>query len=289
MAHSQWPVLPAPQAWAKTRHTVHMFAQIVGKVRMKLAPPEPEWNHVPLYVTSRGLSTSPIPNGSGSFQVDFDFIDHVLYAASSDGVVRKIDLPSHSVASFYAAFTNALRDLGVDVSISTLPSEVPNPVRFTDDAETAYERDHVDSWWQSLVVADSIFKEHRAPFRNRHTQVIFYWGSFDLSYSRYSGRPADPPPNADSITRVAMDAQEICVGFWPGDDRFPAAAFYCYAYPKPEGIESADAGPSGAHWNATVGEFVLPYDDARNAASPRAAVLDFLARTFDAGARLGAW
>ena len=266
-----------------------MFAQIVGKVRMELAPPEPQWNHVPLYLTSRGLTTSPIPGPAGTFQVDFDFIDHVLYAASSDGRVKKIDLASHSVATFYAAFVDALRNLGIRVDISTVPSEVPNPVKFTDDTEASYEREHVHSWWQSLVVADSVFKEHRAPFSKRHTQVIFYWGSFDLSYSRFSGRAAAPPPNADSITRVAMDAQEVSAGFWPGDDRYPAAAFYCYAYPKPAGIESARVGPDGAHWNQTLGEFVFPYDDARRAASPRAAVLEFLQSTFEAGARLGGW
>jgi hypothetical protein len=221
--------------------------------------------------------------------VDFDFIDHVLYVASSDGRVKKIDLASQSVATFYAAFMDALRDLGVHATISTVPSEVPNPVKFTDDAEASYEREHVGSWWRSLVVADSIFKEHRAPFLKRQSQVIFYWGSFDLAYARFSGSAAPPPPNADSITRVAMDAQEVSAGFWPGDDRYPAAAFYCYAYPKPAGIESASIGPDGAHWNEKLGEFVLPYDEARRAESPRAAVLEFLTRTFDAGARLGGW
>ncbi|HEY1429701.1 MAG TPA: DUF5996 family protein [Candidatus Tumulicola sp.] len=283
-----WPELPL-DAWRATCDTLHRYAQIVGKVRLALSPPEPEWAHVAMYVTPRGLWTGPIPYGDRSFSIEFDFVEHRVRVAVSDGSERILPLVPRAVADFYREFMDLLAQLGIDVRIWDVPVELPDKLPFDQDVEhRSYDPEYASRYMQVLRQVDAALKEHRAPFRLRHTQVQFFFGSFDLAYARYSGRPAEPPSN-DIIMRLAMDAQEICTGFWPGDDRFPEPAFWCYAYPKPDGIESAKIGPSAAAWDPKLGEFVLRYADVRASADPRAALREFLTSTYDALAKLADW
>lgn len=285
---SEWPELPL-EPWRATCDTLHMYAQVVGKIRLALSPPEPEWAHVAMYVTPRGLTTGPIPSGDRTFQVDFDFVEHRLEIAVSDGQSATIQLVARSVRDFYRSFMETLRGMDIAVHVWPMPVEVPDPIRFDrDDSHASYDPDAVRRFSRALVHVDAALREHRAPFRRRHTPVQFFFGSFDLAYARFSGRPATPP-SGDTITAAAMDAEEICAGFWPGDDRFPEPAFWCYAYPKPQGAERLTVRPSAAFWSDALGEFVLRYEDVRSAGSPRAALRDFLESTFEGFARLAKW
>ena len=283
-----WPALPL-DAWRETCDTLHLYAQIVGKIRLALAPGEPEWAHVTLYVTSRGLTTTPMPFGDRTFEIGFDFVEHALVISLSDG--RRLSLPLRPlpVCTFYEQLMEALKSLGIEPRIWPMPVEISEPIRFTDDSvHASYDPIFAHRFWQILVLIDSAFKEHRAPFRRRHTPVQFFWGTFDLAYARFSGRPATPPDQS-VIMRNAMDAQEICAGFWPGDQRFPEPALWCYAFPKPPGIEQARIEPAAASWNSALGEFILRYEDVRKARSPRQAVLDFLTSTYRECATLAKW
>lgn len=284
-----WPSLPL-ESWQSTCDTLHLYAQIVGKIRLALAPMEPEWGNVPLYVTARGLTTSPMRSGERVFQIDFDFIAHRLEVATSDGDTRTLELvPPKSVAEFYRELMAALSDLRIEVRVWPVSVEMPRPVRLADDkAHAAYDPDAVYRFLQILVRTDAALKEHRAPFRRRHTLVQFFWGSFDLAYARFSGRPATPP-SQDVIMRNAMDAQEICAGFWPGDERFPEPAFWCYAFPKPEGIERLQIQPSSAFWSTEMGEFLLRYEDVRTSESPADLLREFFSSTYEACATLAKW
>jgi hypothetical protein len=284
-----WPPLPFAE-WQPTRDTLHMYTQVVGKVRLALCPPEPQWAHVPLYVTTRGLTTSPVPYRGRAFAVDFDFIAHELRITVSSGEIRTLALGPRAVADFYADFMAQLRSLGIEVSYSTRPSEVPKPIHFEKDREHAsYDPEQVLRFWRALVQIDAVLKEHRAAFQGRTSPVSFFWGSFDLSYSRYSGRPAEPPPGSDSIFRLAMNVEEFTAGFWPGDDRFPEPGFFSYTYPKPAGLEKKPVAPTATFWSDKLGEFLLRYDDVRRLASPRDAVLEMLDSTYRAGATLAGW
>lgn len=290
MASSEgpWPALPLA-AWRETCDTLHMYAQIAGKIRLALAPAEPQWAHVALYVTPRGLTTGPIQFGERSFQLDFDFVEHRFDVVVSDGQARSVALVPRSVADFYRLTMDALRDMQLEVRIWPMPVEVPNPIRFDADVtHAAYDPVSARRFAQILVGVDAAIKEHRAPFRRRHTPVQFFFGTFDLAYARFSGRPATPPHD-DIITRNAMDAEEICTGFWPGDDRFPEPAFWCYAFPKPPGAQNIKVRPSAAFWSDAMGEFVLRYEDVRTAKSPREALREFFTSTFDGYARLANW
>ena len=284
-----WPELPL-EAWKATRDTLHMYLQIVGKIRLTLAPPEPEFGHAALYVTARGLTTGPMPYADFTCQIDFDFIAHQLYLATSQGRIDRLELVPRSVRDFYAAVMGKLAALGIDIAINPIPQEVPNPIPFPDDVvHAAYDAPWVNKFWHVLSSADAVFKQFRAPYRGRHTPVNAWWGSCDLAYARYSGRAASPPPNVGYIMRESMDAEEVAAGFWPGDERYPAPAFYAYAYPKPPGIEAAAIRPAGAGWNDTLGEFLLPYESVRTAPSPEGALLEFLESTFEAGRTLNRW
>lgn len=286
----EWPALPR-SAWADTCDTMQLYTQIMGKIRLALAPMEREWANVPLYLTARGLTTSAIPYDERMLQLELDCISHTLEISVSDGQVRSIPLiPALCVADFYDRVMTALDALGIAVRIWPMPVEIANPIRCTDDRQHAsYDPEYAHRFWTILVRVGTVFAEHRASFRGRHTPVQFFWGTFDLNYVRYSGRPAEPPPNADAIRSVAMDAEEISVGFWPGDDRFPEAALFCYAYPKPAGFEHAAIAPPAAFWSEEMGEFMLRYEDLRSAPSPRAAIAAFLESAYDAGAALGGW
>jgi hypothetical protein len=283
-----WPALPLAQ-WRDTCDTLHMCAQIVGKIRLALSPAEPEWAHVALYVTPHGLTTGPIPFRERAFQIDFDFVEHRLAVVVSDGQSRSIPLVPRSVSAFYRWLMQALRDLNVEVRVWPMPVEIANPVRFDEDViHAAYDPAFAHHFHRVLLQADAALKAHRAPFRLRHTLVQFFFGTFDLAYARFSGRPATPPHD-DVIMRNAMDAEEICAGFWPGDDRFPEPAFWCYAFPKPPGAENLAVRPRAAFWSQTMGEFVIRYEDVRNSPSPRDALREFFASTFDGFSRLARW
>jgi hypothetical protein len=288
MEGGEWPDLPYDR-WQPTRDTLHMYLQVIGKVRLALTPREPQWGNVPLYLTARGLTTSPIWGGRAAFSIDVDFIDHQVVVANSEGRVERVALTARPVADFYADLRESLQRLGVGVDISTTPSEVPDPIPFPlDTLHASYEPEWAQRFWRLLSRIDLILKEHRAAFRGRSSQVHFFWGTFDLAYTRFSGRPAEPPPGADLIARVSADAEQVCAGFWPGNSQLPEPAFFAYAYPSPAGVEKASVLPAGAGWNAQIGEFILTYDEARRSGDVRAAILDFLRSTYQAEAtRLG--
>ena len=290
MANNEtWPALPL-EAWQPTYDTLHLWSQIPGKIRVELSPEEPEFNSCPLYVSARGLTTSPIPYGDRAFEIAFDFIAHKAVIAVSDGEAKFIDLEPRSVASFYAELMAKLHECGIDVRISEAPQEMPNPIPFSkDEVHASYDREAVEKFHRILVNVDSAFKAHRAPFRGRHTFVQLWWGGFDLGYERFSGNPAAPPPAGPWLYRASLDAELINCGFWPGDARFGEPAFYCYAYPKPEGIEASPIKPAAAFWSKELGEFLLRYEDVRRAASPRDAILEFLSSTYDVSAALCKW
>jgi hypothetical protein len=283
----EWPDLPY-EWWRSTRDTLHLYMQVVGKLRLALSPFEPQWANVPLYLTARGLTTSPVPFGSGTFDAELDFFDHVLVLRASDGGLAGVPLRG-PVAEFYRAVVEALGGLGVAATVSELPSEVPDPIRFPlDQVHHTYEAADAHRFWQVLARVDVVMKRHRARFRGKTSPVHFFWGSFDLANTCFSGRPASPPPDADTILRYSDDAELICAGFWPGDARMPFPAFFGYGYPRPEGIELAQPRPDAARWVEDAGLFVLPYDAVRAAPDPAEAIMEFLTSTYDACAsRLG--
>jgi hypothetical protein len=284
-----WPALPY-DAWRDTRHTLHMYLQVIGKVRLALAPMEPQWAQVPLYVTARGLNTSPVPHPNGVFDIDVDFVDHVVSVRAVEGRVERIRLEPRTVADFYAELMSALARLGREVEISTRPSEVANAILFPDDVEHAsYDPEAANRFWRALVSADSVLKEHRARFRDRASLVHFFWGTFDLAYSRFSGRLLEAPTDAGVIARYAQDAEQWGAGFWPGDEKTREPAFFAYTFPKPDAIEEASVQPQAAHWRTDLGEFILPYEAVRTEEDPRGAVLDFLESTYRAGADRAGW
>lgn len=284
-----WPELPL-EAWRDTRWTLHMWTQIVGKVRLALAPMTCDWWQVPLYVGARGLTTSPIPDGDRVFEIAFDLVDHRLVIATSDGLVRFLPLAPRSVAAFYDEVMAALAALGIGVAIHAVPVEVPDPIPFAADTQHAsYDPVYVNRFHRVLVQADAALKAFRTRFTAKASPVHFFWGTFDLALSLYSGRPAQVPAGADRITRIAMANEQVECGFWPGDARFPQPAFYSFTYPAPPGYERQPVRPEGARWVPELGEFLFPYAAAREAADPRRALHDFFESTYLAGARCAGW
>ena len=284
-----WPELPL-EAWNDTYATLHMWTQVVGKVRLALSPRVNHWWEVALYVSAWGLTTSPIPYGDGIFEVQFDFIEHELIIQTSWGVSKTIELEPRSVADFYAEFMSALRSMGIEVKIWTMPCEVPNPVRFERDTQHAsYDREYAHRFWKVLVLCDTVFKEFRAGFIGKDSPVHFFWGSFDLCVTRFSGRRAPERAGADAITREAYSHEVISAGFWPGGGDLKGAAFYAYAAPEPAGFGEQKVKPAAAFYHPVMKEFLLMYDDVRRAASPREALLEFLKSTYEAGANLAGW
>jgi uncharacterized protein DUF5996 len=275
----EWPDLPY-EWWRPTRDTLHLYTQVVGKLRLALSPFEPQWSNVPLYVTARGLTTSPVPCGSVAFDAELDLFDHVLVVRVSDGGLARIPLRG-AVAEFYGAVKTALHDLGLSVAVSELPSEIPDPIPFPlDRTHQTYESAKAHRFWRLLSRVDVVMKRHRARFRGKTSPVHFFWGSFDLANTRFSGRPASPPPGADTIMRYSEDAELICAGFWPGDERTHYPAFFAYGYPRPVGIELAKLRPEAARWEDQTGLFLLPYEAVRTAPAPDAAILEFLESTY---------
>lgn len=289
-----WPALPYA-AWRDTCETLQLWTQIVGKVRLARTPWLNHSWHVTLYVTARGLTTSPIPDHARSFQIDFDFIDHVLIVATSDGGRREVPLRPQSVADFYAAVMAALAALGIDVTISMMPNEIPNAVRFDQDRQHAsYDADAAQRFWRVLVDADRVFKRFRTAFLGKSSPVHFFWGSFDLAVTRFSGRraplhPGGVPNLSNEVAREAYSHEVSSAGFWPGGGAIDYPAFYSYAYPGPDGFAAARVRPDEAFFSSDLGEFILPYDAVRSAPQPDAALLAFLQSTYEAAADLANW
>jgi hypothetical protein len=290
---ADWPSLPL-DAWRDTYATLHLWTQVVGKIRLAQAPPVNHWWHVPLYVTCRGLTTSPMPHGARSFQIDFDFIDHRLTIQTSDGAADSFALQPRSVADFYSEVMGRLRSLGLAVRIWTTPVELPNPIPFEQDhLHGAYDPEYAHRLWRILVQADRIFTAFRARFVGKTSPVHFFWGSFDLAVTRFSGRSAPRHPGApnvaDRVTQEAYCAEVSSAGFWPGGAGMERPVFYSYAYPAPAGFAEAPVRPGAAFYSRELGEFILPYDDVRQAAPPDDTLLDFLQSTYEAAATLGRW
>ena len=284
-----WPALPL-EAWRGTCETLHMWTQIVGKVRMELSPFVNHWWHVTLYVTARGLTTSSIPYQGRTFAVNFDFIDHNLSILTSDGASKTLPLIPRSVAAFYREFMACLHALGIEVKINTLPNEVRNPIHFDEDeVHASYDPIYAQHFWRILAQTDTVLQRYRSPFLGKSSPVHFFWGGFDLSLTVFSGRRAPQRPGADRMTREATSHEEISCGFWPGDERFSAPAFYAYTLPEPPGLKTATMRPAAAFYSQELGEFLLRYEDVRSAPSPEQALLEFFQSTYEAGATLAKW
>jgi hypothetical protein len=267
-----------------------MWTQIVGHVRMELTPLVNHYWNVPLYVTCRGLGTSPIPYRERAFEIDFDFIDHRLVIHDSDGATRSLPLAPRAVADFYADLMATLGAMGITVHIHGKPDEVPDPIPFAEDRRHAsYDAAHAERFWRILLWVDTVLKEFRGRFIGKCSPVHFFWGSFDLAVSRFSGRRAPERPGVDPITREAYSHEVISAGFWPGGGDVTSPAFYSYTAPAPAGLDREPIRPAAASWNAQLGEFLLMYDDVRTAASPRECLLEFLQSTYEAGAKLAGW
>jgi hypothetical protein len=295
MPDPAWPELPPLSDWEDTCATVHLWTQVVGKVRLEAGPDLAHWWGVTLYVTPRGLTTGPMPSAEGTFQIDFDFIAHALHVITSDGRSRSFDLEPMSVAEFYRRTMDAFDALGLDVSIWPVPVELPEVTPFAEDEQHAsYDADAVQAFWRALVAADRVFTAFRARFLGKSSPSHFFWGAFDLAVTRFSGRPAPKHPGgypnvADWVMHEAYSHEVASAGFWPGTGGLGEAAFYAYAYPMPDGFADADVEPEAAYFFDDLGEFVLPYEAVRTAPDPDAALMQFLESTYAASADLAGW
>jgi hypothetical protein len=294
-AAQRWPDLPYA-AWKDTRNTLHLWTQVVGKVRLALTPWLNHSWHVALYVTARGLTTSPIPWKNGTFEIDFDFLDHVLWIRTSEGHFRQVMLKPTPVAEFYEDVLIALRELGIAVDIMAMPCEIADCIPFDQDTvHSAYDADYARRFWRVLVSAHEVFSTFRTGFLGKASPVHFFWGSFDLAVTRFSGRtaprhPGGVPHLSDAIAQEAYSHEVSSAGFWPGGGGpVEEAAFYSYADPAPEGFAAAKVKPAPAFFANELGEFLLPYDAMRTSSDPDAMLMDFLVSTYQAAADLGRW
>ena len=284
-----WPELPL-ESWKDTYTTLHMWTQIVGKVRLELTPRVNHWWNVPLYVTALGLSTSRIPYGERAFELRFDFVRHELVLETSEGTVKVLPLGAMPVAEFYRQFLEMLRSAEIEVKIWPMPVEVADPVRFDKDRlHAAYDARQVERFWRILLTVDAVFDQFRAEFIGKCSPVHFFWGSFDLAVTRFSGRRAPERPGADTITREAYSHEVSSVGFWPGGGSIAGPAFYSYMSPQPDGFRDARVRPEAARYDATLGEFILMYNDVRAGSDPSSTLLEFCRTTYEAGAGLANW
>jgi len=289
-----WPALPY-EPWKDTLATLHLWTQIVGKVRLVRTPWINHQWHVPLYVTARGLGTSSIPAGERLFEIDFDFHRHTLDIVVSDGTSASLALRPRTVADFYGEFTDRLAGLGLETRIHTTPSEIADAIPFDEDTEhRSYDADAVRTFWQALVSMQRVFQRFRARFVGKTSPVHFFWGSFDLAVTRFSGRrapehPAGVPNFPDWVAREAYSHEVSSLGFWPGGEAYPEPIFYSYAYPSPEGFSEYPVGPEGAFFLEALGEFVLPYEAVRTAPDPDLALLTFAQDSYEAAAELAGW
>ena len=294
MAKAAWPELPYT-AWKDTYATLHLWTQIAGKIRLAQTPWLNHSWHVVLYVSARGLTTSPIPFGDRSFQLDFDFLDHVLRASVSDGGQKEIALFPRSVADFYADLMRSLAELGIEVRINELPNEIPDAIRFSEDhAHASYDRDYAERHWRVLLQVNRVLHGFRTSFIGKCSPVHFFWGSFDLAVTRFSGRraplhPGGVPNLPDAVTQEAYSHEVSSAGFWSGSAGVEYPAFYSYAYPEPPGFSAAPIRPKEAFYSNDLREYVLPYDAVRSAPDPDGLLMDFLISTYEAAAVLGKW
>ena len=285
----QWPPLPLA-SWQRSYETLHMVMQIVGKVRLALAPKCNQWWHVPFYVTARGLTSSAIPYGHRTLELRFDFIDHQLVLETSEGRRSSLPLVPRTVADFYRQILGALHDLRIEVRLWPRPVEVPHPIPFTEDrVHCSYDGELVQRWWTITRQLDAIFHRFRGRFRGKCSPVHFFWGSFDLAVSRFSGRMAPPRPGADRVTAEAYDEEVCSLGFWPGSDETQGPMLYSYVVPQPSGYAESTVAPAQAFYSRALQEFVLPYDAVRTAADPDATVLAFAESTYLAAALHAGW
>jgi uncharacterized protein DUF5996 len=284
-----WPTLVL-DSWKDTYATLHMWTQIVGKVRLRLTPLVNHWWNVPLYVTARGLTTTRIPYGDRAFELYFDFLQHRLVLETSDNISKSLPLAPRSVADFYQQFMAMLHSANIDIKIWRMPVEIPDPIPFDQDRQHAsYDAKAVEHFWRILLSVDAVFHQFRSGFIGKSSPVHFFWGSFDLAVSRFSGRRAPERPGADAMTREAYSHEVSSVGFWPGKPGVVDAAFYSYTVPEPAGFKDAHVLPAAAFYQKDVGEFLLTYEDVRKSESPTKTLLDFCQSTYEAGATLGNW
>jgi hypothetical protein len=294
MNNPNWPAIPYAD-WRDTAQTLHMWTQIIGKIRMVQSPWLNHAWHVTLYVTPRGMTTGTIPHGERTFCIGFDFIDHQLVIESCEGDVEKLPLVAQDTADFYGAVMSTLDKMGFPVSINTKPNEVEEPIPFPEDrAHSAYDAEAVNRFWRALYQVDRVFNIFRARFGGKSSSVHFFWGSFDLAVTRFSGRPAPDHPGGMPnmplwVVQEAYSHEVSSAGFWPGGDNFPEPIFYSYAYPTLEGFGDTQIRPDAAYWVGDLGEFVLPYEAVRQAKDSDSTLLDFLQSTFDAAASLADW
>jgi hypothetical protein len=289
----EWPELHLAD-WKDTRDVLHMWTQVVGKIRLALAPHLNHWWHVPLYVTACGLTTSAMPYKGRHVEIEFDFLRHRLLMACSDGQERAFELGAFSVAEFYGRVFESLRSLGIEVNIWGTPVEVPDPTPFVKDKRAAYDKEYAQRFWSVLSSSADVMQDFRGGFIGKCSPVHFFWGSFDLAVTRFSGKRATLSPDADPITREAYSHEASSVGWWPGGTGFTGvtvedAAFYAYMAPTPDGYGDAKVCPAPAFWHKQLGEFLLMYDDVRRAADPEHRLLEFLQSTYEDGARLANW
>jgi hypothetical protein len=278
------------EEWQDTYATLHMWTQIVGKIRLEQSPLVNHWWNVTLYVTARGMTTSPIPYGVRYFEIEFDFIEHNLIIKACEGDTRTIVLSPLSVADFYREVMAALSSLGFEISLNTTPQEVPDPISFPDDhVHASYDADAANRFWRILFQTDKVLKEFRSRFIGKVSPVHFFWGSFDMAVTRFSGRRAPERVGADLITREAYSHEVISHGFWPGGGDIKGPAFYAYAAPEPDGFDLQTVQPPQAFYKKEMSQFLLMYDDVRNLERPDEAILEFCQSTYQAGANLAGW
>ncbi|MEP6635773.1 MAG: DUF5996 family protein [Acidobacteriota bacterium] len=285
---TSWPPLHYAD-WKDTLATLHMWTQVVGKIRMRQTPLVNHWWNVPLYVSARGLTTTAMPYGPRVFEIEFDFIDHKLRIECSDGALTTLALRPHSVSDFYAEVMAALSGLGIEIKIWTMPVEVPNPIRFEDDkVHASYDAEYANRFWRALVKMDDVLKEFRSGFIGKCSPVHFFWGSFDMAVTRFSGKIAPEREGADLITREAYSHEVISHGFWPGNEGMEAA-FYSYTAPEPAGLAQAQVLPENAFYSSEMKEFFLPYEAVQQSANPEQTLMAFLNSTYEAGADSAGW
>ena len=287
---AMWPSLPLAE-WRETHDTLHLWTQIVGKTRLALAPRENHWWHVVLYVTARGLTTSPMPYGAGAFDVEFDFVDHRLVVRTSSGPTGDIALRPHAVADFYHEYLRVLSKLGITIELWPVPVEAEHTIPFTDDrVHASYDATQANRFFRVLLQADRVLKRFKGRFLGKSSPVHFFWGAFDLALTRFNGRRApESNEHTGAMMREAMSHEEFSVGFWPGSGTVPEPAFYAYMRPEPAGLAARSLKPAAVYYSHELADFILPYEAVRSSSSPDAAVLEFCQSAYDAAADLARW